>query len=39
VIPKQYHDVVGGYQRFDIFELSVNRNPQTPITLETHNEI
>ena len=39
VIPKQYHDVVGGYQRFDIFELSVNRNPQTPIKLETHNEI
>ena len=25
VEPKQFHDVVGGYQRFDIFDLKVNR--------------
>ena len=31
VIPKQYHDVVGGYQRFDIFNLTVNKTPQNPI--------
>ena len=37
VIPKQYHDVVGGYQRFDIFELKVNNTAQNPVTFETHN--
>lgn len=25
VEPKQFHDVVGYYNRFDIFDLSVNR--------------
>ena len=25
VEPKQFHDVVGGYQRFDVFDLKVNR--------------
>lgn len=28
---KQYHDVVGGYQRFDVFDLHVNRRRQKPI--------
>ncbi|KAJ8116014.1 hypothetical protein OPT61_g2461 [Boeremia exigua] len=28
---KQYHDVVGGYQRHDIFRLTVNRERQVPI--------
>ncbi|KAH6629595.1 nitrilase [Boeremia exigua] len=28
---KQYHDVVGGYQRHDIFKLTVNRERQVPI--------
>lgn len=28
---KQYHDVVGGYQRHDIFKLAVNRERQVPI--------
>ena len=30
VEPKQFHDVVGYYNRFDIFELSVNRTRLTP---------
>jgi aliphatic nitrilase len=30
VEPKQFHDVVGGYQRFDIFDLRVNRERQGP---------
>lgn len=25
--PKQMHDIIGGYNRFDIFELRVNRTP------------
>lgn len=29
---KQYHDVVGGYQRFDIFDLKVNRSRKQPVT-------
>jgi len=28
---KQFHDVVGGYQRHDIFELRVNRTRQRPV--------
>jgi nitrilase len=31
VEPKQFHDVVGYYNRYDIFELSVNRTRQEPI--------
>ena len=31
VEPKQFHDVVGYYNRFDIFELNVNRKRLTPI--------
>lgn len=27
---KQYHDVVGGYQRFDVFELRVDRRRREP---------
>lgn len=27
---KQYHDVVGGYQRMDVFYFKVNRKRQTP---------
>lgn len=25
VEPKQFHDVVGGYQRFDVFDLGIDR--------------
>ncbi|KPM44186.1 hypothetical protein AK830_g2337 [Neonectria ditissima] len=28
---KQYHDVVGGYQRLDVFELSVDRSRRQPV--------
>ncbi len=30
VVPKQFHDVVGYYNRFDIFDFSVDRTPRTP---------
>jgi nitrilase len=30
--PKQFHDVVGYYNRFDIFDLRVNRRRLNPIT-------
>ncbi len=32
VEPKQFHDLVGGYNRFDIFALSVDRSPRPPAT-------
>jgi hypothetical protein len=32
VEPKQFHDVVGSYNRFDIFALSVDRSPRDPAT-------
>lgn len=31
VEPKQFHDVSGGYNRFDIFQLTVNRTPHRPV--------
>ncbi len=31
--PKQYHDIIGHYNRFDIFSLEVNRRPQSALTL------
>ena len=30
VVPKQLHDVVGYYNRFDIFNLTVNRRSMSP---------
>jgi aliphatic nitrilase len=32
VEPKQFHDVVGGYNRFDVFQLRVNRAANRPVT-------
>lgn len=32
--PKQMHDIVGHYQRFDVFQLTVNGAAQTPIHQE-----
>ena len=31
---KQFHDVAGGYNRFDIFQLSVDRSAHRPISFE-----
>jgi predicted amidohydrolase len=31
--PKQYQDIIGHYNRFDIFDLRVNRRPQGPARL------
>ncbi|KAJ6008881.1 hypothetical protein N7522_003897 [Penicillium canescens] len=29
---KQFQDVVGGYQRFDVFQINVDRTRRTPVT-------
>jgi aliphatic nitrilase len=37
VEPKQFHDVVGYYNRFDVFKLTVDRSANRPITfVATH---
>ena len=35
VEPKQFHDVVGSYNRFDIFTLAVDRSPRPPVTFNS----
>ncbi|MBU2967313.1 carbon-nitrogen hydrolase family protein [Amphritea sp. 2_MG-2023] len=30
--PKQFHDVSGGYNRFDVFDLRVNNKPLNPVS-------
>ena len=32
VVPKQFHDLAGYYNRFDIFKLSVDRSALAPVT-------
>ncbi|KAL1411839.1 hypothetical protein Q8F55_002808 [Vanrija albida] len=32
--PKQFHDFVGGYQRYDVFKLTVNRTRHEPVVWE-----
>jgi len=32
VAPKQIHDISGGYNRFDIFQLTVDRSANRPVT-------
>ena len=34
VEPKQFHDIVSGYNRFDIFTLTVNRTAHRPINFQ-----
>ena len=34
VVPKQFHDVVGYYNRFDVFNLTVNRRSMSPAQFE-----
>ena len=33
--PKQMHDIIGHYNRFDVFSLQVNRTPQRAVHLVT----
>jgi nitrilase len=39
VEPKQFHDVVGYYNRFDVFDLKVNRKRVTPIAFVDGNPV
>jgi aliphatic nitrilase len=36
VEPKQFHDVVGYYNRFDIFDFRVDRSPREPASFRDH---
>ena len=38
VEPKQFHDVVGYYNRFDIFKLTVDRSVNRPVAFEAEEE-
>lgn len=35
VEPKQFHDVTGYYNRFDVFKLTVDRSPRDPVSFES----
>ena len=36
VAPKQMHDIIGGYNRFDIFDLKIDRSPREPADFDDH---
>jgi hypothetical protein len=38
VVPKQFQDVVGYYNRFDVFELTVNRRALSPVRFKDEGE-
>ena len=37
VVQKHFHDIVGHYNRFDIFNLQVNRSANRPVSFEDEN--
>ncbi|WP_219895032.1 carbon-nitrogen hydrolase family protein [Aquisediminimonas profunda] len=37
VAPKQMHNLIGGYNRFDIFDLKIDRSPREPATFVVRN--
>ena len=39
VEPKQFHDIVGYYNRFDVFELKVTRKRLTPIAFSDNVDV
>lgn len=39
IAPKMAHDVVGGYQRYDVFDVRVNRRRQMPIRLVDEQDV
>lgn len=39
VIPKQFHDVAGYYNRFDVFDLSVNRKSLLPASFAAEAQV
>ena len=39
VTPKQFHDLVGYYNRFDIFDLGVNRRAVEPISFDPETSV
>ena len=34
IVPKQYHDISGGYNRFDIFNLQIDMTRRTPLDIK-----
>jgi nitrilase len=38
VEPKQFHDITGGYNRFDVFRLTVDRTAQRPVAFTADGE-
>ncbi|KAK1730004.1 carbon-nitrogen hydrolase [Colletotrichum acutatum] len=34
-VGKQYHDVIGGYQRLDVFDVKVDRRRREPVLIES----
>ena len=35
IVPKQFHDLSGSYNRFDVFKLQVNRSALAPVTFNS----
>lgn len=39
VEPKQFHDVAGYYNRFDVFNLTVDKSPRDPVTFSQQRSV